>query len=174
MRQLKPITQSRRLIVDSRGVRSAVIFDIDGVLCDSEEANAAHVRGCHEQGIDPFTAAAWEGFDVSGFEPIAGWVQLARLLWFSGLTIICLTARPEGGYSETATTEWLDLHLCHYDLLVMRPLDASYHTFKRDAVLELKKEFHVHLAIDDSPTHLAAYEEAGVPTIRAHAERNDH
>lgn len=139
----------------------AVVFDIDGVLCDTSE-RIARVLAV------PRAARDWPAYYASMAEwpPTEGWPVLVGLLWESGHTVVLLTARYEK--CRTDTEQWLARHDIRYDHLIMRPNDCPLMDFKGPEMRRLLERFEVALAVDDEDAHLVGFRDLGVPCLRVH------
>lgn len=163
--------RSRTLQIDDRNVRMAVVFDIDGVLCD----NSAQVRQrAHEilsEEGDVTDPANWAEHNkqIGTWPAHEGWAQLARVLHRGGYTVVMLTNRPEELRHETGL--WLHRRGIPCDRLVMFQDGQDYYGSKEVALGDLLREFHVLLAVDDSTGHCQMYEQAGVPNIHVNNAR---
>lgn len=155
----------RNLKADSRGVRHAVIFDIDGVLCDSTPLMEEYKRQKDAEGID-WRNVPWLDYDPSGADHHPGWVTLCNMLYWSGFHIILLTARQWS--KKEATEKWLQEHEVAWDTIIMwNPEDHSYEDYKEATVLRLRAAFHIKLAIDDDANHISRYDKLGIPALLA-------
>lgn len=147
------------LAADSRNRRSAVLVDIDGVLCDNTERLQKHLENGN-----------WDHWFAEILEdrPNVGWVQLVNMLYHSGHRIVLLTARTEAVREQTK--EWMDRHWVPYHDLVMRGQGEEWAGCKQNKLEGLKEQYNIVLAIDDDSHHCAMFEAAGIPTIRAHSD----
>lgn len=163
-----------------RNRRQAVIFDVDGVLCDSEEyttpfkAKAREELGPAPEGVSEWNwfgqSAVWEEYDPSEAGPIVGWLTLSQLLYHAGYYIILLTAREDNEFKREQLARWVERHGLQYDVLVMWKKDCDYDDHKRIACEELMKEYDILLAIDDHVAHCEAFRSHGIPFLHAHPE----
>lgn len=132
-------------------MRSAVLFDIDGVLADSQ--HRWHL--VEEEGWDPF-------FEQCGKDPL---LPLAHLIASLSMTyrIVLVTGRPER--NRGLTMGWLNAHFIHCDELCMRP-DNDFRTGeKRWALERLKEKYHIVCSFEDDPRNVAVYRELGIPVV---------
>lgn len=166
---------SRRLKTDDFNKRHTVVFDIDGVLCDSRSKIQAYMAGRkgHPTWGQP---EFWDDYNHSlGDEsPNEEWVILCNLLHEGGYTIVLLTARPE--HTRSATRLWLDAHGVRYDQLVMWQKERTeYSEYKSVLIKELSEHGHdIKLVIDDSRHHVAAMRDVGHAVLHVQYNENSH
>jgi phosphoglycolate phosphatase-like HAD superfamily hydrolase len=139
----------------------AIVFDIDGVLCDSAQSIADAIEAAHAvaEHVD------WIEWNKGEFACHPEYVALAQLLAQADVAIILLTARQEP--SREVTELWLQKHSIPFDELLMRPMDHDYFTWKQDALLALRSSaFDVKVVLEDSSAHVAAIRrEVELPVI---------
>lgn len=142
---------------------SAVIFDLDGVLCDNSLALHEYmVRNPNPRDEQSYWGPWYQ--KLHKHQPAEEFKQLATMMSDAGHNIIILTARPIDIMLETM--DWLDLHEIHYDRLKMSPGgDGNFHTSKENHLKVLIKEFNVLLAIDDSEHWCVMYRRYKIPTL---------
>jgi uncharacterized HAD superfamily protein len=147
------------------GIRvPAVVFDIDGVLCDSAESMAAAI----EEARGDARRVDWATWNRGAFPCHPEYVALAQLLANADIAVILLTARQED--STEATEKWLIENDVPYDELLMRPMDHAYETWKADAIQALQNSpYDVQLVLDDSYHHANSMRACGVPVIQVHS-----
>lgn len=150
----------------ARILPTAVIWDLDGVLCDNSQELHDYIME-NPNTVD--TVEYWqEWFDGIGFhEPSPHWTLLAQMLSDAGHQSIILTGRPVT--TRLATLEWLDYHEVNYDHLCMSPGgNGNFHGSKESHLVELMKNFSIKLAFDDSEHWCDLYRRYGIPTIHVH------
>jgi hypothetical protein len=126
----------------------AVVFDLDGVLCDS----AGDMFEAIEEAKGDTNAIDWLEWNKGDFDVIPEYVTLAMILANADVAVIILTARQEP--SREVTTKWLEANGVPCDELLMRPMDHDYHTWKADAIRALlSSPYDVQLVLDDSYHH---------------------
>lgn len=178
-----------RPYIRTDGLVTAFVFDIDGVLCDSDSYTKGFIQaGIEELGPPPEGVALWNHLgDYSGWKdyhpydqpPIPGWQILLQQLYYAGYYIVILTSRTDNvieGNDGTdinkreRTLEWLEKHHMPHDEFIMwgGNEECSYDEFKVGKIAELQERLHIVLAIDDHEGHCNAYKEAGVPFLHAH------
>ncbi len=135
-------------------MRDAVIFDMDGTLCDVSSI-IHHLEG-KDRNFDAFHGAA------IGCPPnpdvVAG-VEQARA---DGYAIVIVTARSSKW--RDYTIKWLDKHEIMYDALYMR-IEADFrpdYEIKADILENLKKDFNPVHAWDDSPKIIKLWKDNGI------------
>jgi phosphoglycolate phosphatase-like HAD superfamily hydrolase len=139
----------------------AVVFDLDGVLCDSADAMFEAI----EEAKGESRSIDWEEWNKGDFECIPEYVTLAQVLANADVAIIILTARQE--VSREVTAKWLEANAVPVDELLMRPMDHDYETWKGDAIRALHgSAYDVQLVFDDSYHHVEQMRAAGVPVIQ--------
>jgi hypothetical protein len=144
--------------------KSAVIFDLDGVLCN----NSQELHDYMERNPYPRDAESYWGpwcLSVPNHPPSQEYVELARILHEAGEQIIILTARPVS--IVTITRVWLDQHLPFKEwLLVMSPGgDGMFHQSKENHLIALMEEYTIQFAIDDSQHWCEMYRRYNIPTL---------
>lgn len=141
---------------------SAVVFDIDGVLCNNQQLlhDFLETNPDEQRWRDEWFA------HIDDHPSSPHWVELVRIIRQAGVKVILLTARPT--YKHRETVCWLANNYISYDQLWMREEDHSYEDTKRINMAQIMGEFQVILAIDDDPIHVAVFESLGIPTIHAH------
>lgn len=135
-------------------MRDAVIFDMDGTLCDVSSI-IHHVQG-EERNFDAFHGAA---IDCPPNAEVVAGVEQART---DGYAIVIVTARSAKW--RDYTIKWLDLHEIGYDALYMR-IEADFrpdHEVKADILANIRKDFVPVHAWDDSPTIIALWRDNGI------------
>jgi FMN phosphatase YigB (HAD superfamily) len=145
---------------------NAVVFDIDGVLCDNHVRMAEWAKAKRE-----LLGKPWDGFDLMTDPSHPGWVKLNNMLYSSGWFTILLTGRTEE--RRELTVAWLEQEGVRWNLLIMWDNGTSeFYDHKRQAIQTLKVMFNIVLAVDDDDTHISMYEQEGIPTLHAiHPQR---
>lgn len=136
---------------------NAVIFDMDGTLCDVRPVRH-HVRG-KERGKRNFHAFHTE----SEFcPPNVHVLEMAKDVRKAGLSVVIVTARDDR--YRPLTERWLAKHGVDYDYLVTRPNGDSRPDYevKRDIFADVSKHYRVVHAVDDNPNVLRLWKEVGV------------
>ncbi|NUP47260.1 MAG: hypothetical protein HOW97_08090 [Catenulispora sp.] len=134
--------------------RDAVIFDVDGTLCD--------VRGIRhliaEKGFPAFHAASID------CPPHAHVVAAARIAAADGLAVLIVTGRAERW--RRLTSMWLAIHDVPSTVLRMRA-DGDYrkdYLVKREILRRLRGRYRIVHAWDDNPAIVQLWAEEGIPT----------
>lgn len=137
----------------------AVVFDIDGVLCDSGQS----IRdACAEAGSG--AAVDWEQWCHGEFPAMEGYCELLHTLFMADVAIVLLTARQE--CSREPTEKWLADNNIPFDELLMRPDSEDYETWKTTALTALASStYSVKVVLEDSAGHCAAIRALGIPVI---------
>lgn len=148
--------ERRALTVPSAtaGRQPAVIFDVDGTLCDVRSVR--HL--IDEKGFDAFHRAS------GGCPPHDHVVEAAHAAAAAGHAVLVVTGRSEKWRSLTSM--WLALHAVPSDVLRMRP-DRDYrkdYVIKRAILARLRSRYDIVHAWDDHPAVLRLWEEEGIPT----------
>jgi beta-phosphoglucomutase-like phosphatase (HAD superfamily) len=140
--------------------RNAIIFDMDGTLAD--------VSGIRHWVI-PTAQRRWKAFDKFHEEsvnvPANEWVvDLAREWDARGVDVVVVTARRALWRHHTAW--WLALHGVPSAALFMRGVDDGRRDYlvKRDILARITQTWNVVHAVDDNPSVLDLWREAGIPT----------
>lgn len=138
-------------------VKDAVIFDMDGTLCD--------VRGIRHHLLGK--ARNFHKFHRESVNcPPNQWVvNDAVAAYGSGLAILIVTARVFKYWPETQF--FLSMHLpVPYEKLYMRK-DGDFRndgTVKREILAQIKKDgYNVVRAWDDNPTVVEVWQQEGIP-----------
>ena len=138
----------------------AVIFDMDGTLCDVEPIR--HYVTGERRNFDAFhKASLWCGPNVS--------VRFfARTLARGNETAVIIVTARDARY-ERETRDWLAKYGITYDALYMRPWGDG----RRDSVVkagildQIRRDgFNPVLAVDDRDDIIAVWEEGGIETIK--------
>lgn len=148
--------------------RQAVVFDIDGVICNADARQHFLERPKRD----------WEGFFAAcgDDEAIEETVRLINVI-APDVAIVLLTGRPLG--VQALTVDWLERHRTRWDLLIMREAGnySASLSFKRQTVRKLRAVgFELILAFEDDPRNEEMFEEEGVPCMYIHSgytERRD-
>jgi len=136
-------------------MRDAVIFDMDGTLCDVSGIH--HFIEGEERDFDAFHGAA---IDCPPHPHVVEAVATARE---SGKAVLVVTSRPSKWRDYTIM--WLDRHEIAYDRLYMR-FEADFrndYVIKADILKAITKDgFEPSHAWDDSPKVIALWLENGI------------
>ncbi|AMM20428.1 hypothetical protein AX769_10045 [Frondihabitans sp. PAMC 28766] len=145
------------------GRRDAVVFDIDGTLCD--------VRGIRHYVEGPAGARRFRpNFDR--FHAASIWCpphpdveRLAHAAREAGLAIVVVTGR--GAKWADLTRAWLSKHDIPFDELWTRGATDQRpdHVVKTGIERKLSKRFHALLALDDRMDIIDVWQAAGIPTV---------
>lgn len=141
-------------------MRPVVVFDLDGTLADTRHRAHLIAKGGD---ADP----DWHAYSLAcpNDTPIAGAVELARLLDNLGCSIVLVSGRSDAAYDETVG--WLDVHGVPYDALHMRA--AGDHrpneVIKAELAVALSLEAAIALWVDDYPTAVDALTAASIPAL---------
>ncbi|GAB3655312.1 phosphatase domain-containing protein [Streptomyces sparsus] len=134
--------------------RRAVIFDMDGTLCD--------VRGIRHliDGPGGFHAFHSASVDCPPHEHV---VRAAREAGAAGLAVLVVTARTVRYRPHTAM--WLALHGVPSDAMWMRAAGDARPDFevKRDILRRIRSRFHPVHAWDDNPNVVRLWRREGIP-----------
>ena len=146
-------------------MRDAVIFDMDGTLCDvssvrhfieRESIEGASIEG-DKRDFDAFHAGA---IDCPPHAHVVDAVAEARE---AGKAVVVVTARPSKWRDYTIM--WLDKHQIAYDRLYMR-FEADFrhdYLIKADILKSIRKDgFEPTHAWDDSPKVIELWRENGI------------
>jgi phosphoglycolate phosphatase-like HAD superfamily hydrolase len=143
--------------------RRALIFDVDGTLCDVrtirylvEPTPGSNFR----PDFGKFHSAS------SGCPPHRAVMLLAQEAHRSGLAIVVVTGREEKW--RALTEQWLASNQIPYDELKARN-SKDYrpdHVIKAEIETEISKRFVPLLAVDDRPDIIAVWHRAGIVTAR--------
>ncbi|MFG3259776.1 hypothetical protein [Streptomyces sp. NPDC048172] len=135
-------------------MREAVIFDMDGTLCD--------VRGIRHllDGPGGFHAFHRASVDCPPHQHV---VEAAREAHAAGLAVLVVTARTVRFRPHTAM--WLALHRVPSDAMWMRADRDGRPDYevKRDILARIRERYHPVHAWDDNPNVLALWAREGIP-----------
>ncbi|SES03663.1 hypothetical protein [Streptomyces qinglanensis] len=136
-------------------MRDAVIFDVDGTLCD--------VRGIRHLLDEPgrFHAFHTASVDCPPHAHVVGAAHEARA---AGLGVLVVTARSVRFRPHTAM--WLALHGVPSDAMWMRAHHDQRPDYevKRSILARIRERWRPVHAWDDNPAVLALWAEEGIPT----------
>lgn len=138
-------------------MRDAVIFDMDGTLCDVSGMRHYVMGG--KKNFDQFHKSACL------FAPVNEEVKFANHTHYAaGDAILIVTARKRmwGDYTKM----WLDKHGIFYDRIYMRANDDQRKDYevKREILARIRSQgFRVVHAYDDNPAVVALWREEGIP-----------
>jgi FMN phosphatase YigB (HAD superfamily) len=161
--------------------KTAIIFDIDGVLVDSSTRfKRIDLDAFQCKDKERFVQSLRDyGADCEGDKIIpAG----AELLWslcnyYIPEKIFFITARGTGGYEPTM--QWLKANNLfgpdeYENELIMKPEDLDNFEFenmddaawKGKEVAKLMKKYDILLAVDDSEANCSSFHSRGIPTLK--------
>lgn len=138
----------------------AVIFDMDGTLCD--------VRGIRHHVLGGPVNGYRKNFDAFHRDavncPPNAWVaDAARVEHSAGRAVLVVTAREARHRNSTAF--WLALHQVPSDAMWMRA-NGDYrpdHVVKREILAKIRRQYRPVRAYDDNPAIVALWESEGIP-----------
>ncbi len=146
---------------------NAVIFDLDGVLCDNSQQLHDYM-GDHGEPVD--TNEYWADWyaTLPTHPPAEEYITLAQMLRDGDNEILVVTGRRI--HLKAITDRWLLDWDVEYDKLYMAPdEDGSFHTSKESHLRDIVQHYHVKLAIDDSHHWCDLYRRYDIPTL--HVDR---
>lgn len=155
----------RLLLGHHSTMRSAVVVDIDGVLCNNVPRQQAWIRERGEQ-IVGRDSQMWEEFNAGlGDDPcFEQWVVLTQLI-DRDTTVILLTCRGE--QYRAVTERWLRHHgVCYNELRMWDETQHGYYEHKEVAIADIASQYRVKLVIEDSAKHCEMFREAGYQVIQ--------
>jgi len=138
---------------------SAVIFDVDGTLCDVSGVRHYVTKDPKRRNFEKFHGAAI-------LCPPNQWVvDLSREYCDQGTSVIVVTSRRERWRYKTSM--WLRKWGIDYTILLMRADDDDRPDVdvKRSILNRIRETYEVIAAVDDNPSILALWEAAKIPTI---------
>lgn len=91
-------------------------------------------------------------------QPEPGAAAATQALDRLGFTVLIITARGWHPQGEALTRAWLNEHGIHYDELAVVPLGTN-------KLAALSPMHVVALAVDDHPSHVMQYRQAGIPAL---------
>ena len=164
----------------TRSLRPAMIFDLDGVISDAEHRqhylSSARAR-TGRSGADSISPQDWSDFFTAaehdpplpdGLALVTAAVKAsARRI---GAAVIICTARPH--YTTDITRRWLADHGVRPNLLILRTPDdeSSSEAFKHRELGRLREAgYSVELAIDDDERIISMYRDEGVFALYRHS-----
>jgi len=164
----------------------AIIFDIDGVLCDSSKriAKYADIEALNRGDYNAWRASmARYNATTEEDEVIPSGLRLYRALQIGMFParFFFVTSRGEDGREPTLIwlQDFINPAICSEDL-IMRPAYVErspgiywlpgepkfdHVVYKRAVLTELRKKYNVILALDDYPDLASMYQEEGVPAL---------
>lgn len=164
-------------IFDSCKKPKAVIFDIDGVICDSS-------KRFERLDMDAFNKRNKKAFvqsvrnynsNCDGDIPILTGMSILNY-YAEDHKIFFITARGSEGYAPTEN--WLKNHFPKFDkndsVLIMHPEDTNnfsfksqfdHAEFKKREALKILEDYDVVFAIDDSDLNCRGYQSLDIPTL---------
>ncbi|WP_326690534.1 MULTISPECIES: hypothetical protein [unclassified Streptomyces] len=136
-------------------MREAVIFDVDGTLCDVREIR--HLL----DGPGGFHAFHTASVDCPPHQHV---IDAAHTAHQNGLAVLVVTARSVRYRPHTAM--WLALHGVPSDAMWMRATGDGRPDYevKRDILARIRRRFRPVHAWDDNPHVLELWTEEGIPT----------
>lgn len=162
-------------MTESKGCTStskskAVIFDVDGTLCD--------VRGIRHYVVAPPGVTRFKPnfhkFHSASIScpPHAAVADLAVRVRTAGFAVLVVTGREEKW--SLLTANWLTENGIEYDELLMRPnLDFRSDTvIKSEIERRIAERYDAHLAVDDRAEIIEVWHNAGIPTAHVTPEGN--
>lgn len=155
--------RSMSLVHITRERPAAIIFDVDGTLCDVR-ALRHHVES-DKRGMTraDFRSFHGDSIDAPEHEEVT---RLYRRAVDAGFLIVVVTGREEQW--AFLTSLWLAEHGLSYAELAMRPRGD----FRRDAVVKeemlekLIRRYDLRLAVDDRSDIIDVWRRYSIPTIR--------
>ena len=143
-------------------MREAVIFDMDGTLCDVRSIrHLVDVPGAESRVRPNFHEFHSQSFHCPPFPLVVDLLNRARK---ERLAIIVVTGREKRW--SFLTSRWLSEHEIEYDELKMRP-DGDFrpdHLIKAEIQQSLSWAYRILLAIDDRRDIAQVWQRAGIPT----------
>lgn len=137
-------------------MKDAVIFDMDGTLCDVSGVRH-HLLRSH----DPFRHFHEASIDCPPHPDV---VLAARQAHEEGLAVLIVTAREARFRNVTAM--WLALHDVPSDVMYMRATGdfRPDYVIKEEILTKIKREFTVIEAWDDNPSVIDLWRSEGILT----------
>lgn len=138
--------------------RECIIFDLDGTLCNTDH-RLHHIKQLPKN---------WGAFHDACVDdqPNKAVQRLCQALGASLFIAIC-SGRPDS--HMTQTMDWLEKHNIQCDLLLMRKAgDYRPDTAVKADMLEVIRNYHQLdpiMAVDDRPSIIKLWREAGIPTL---------
>jgi predicted secreted acid phosphatase len=155
----------------------AVIFDIDGVICDSSKRfQRLDMDAWNKKNKKAFVQSLRNyNSDCAGDIPIITGISLLNY-YAVDHKIFFITARGSEGYAPTQN--WLKAHFPKFEenesVLIMQPEDTNNFKFstqfdhaeykKREAA-KILEQYDVIFAIDDSDLNCRGYQSLNIPTL---------
>lgn len=138
---------------------SAVIFDMDGTLCDVRSIRHLVDQDAGARMFDAFHEAS------AGCPPNHAVVDIARSAVALGYAVLVVTARKQRW--ERLTAFWLADHRVPSDALYCRHDfdNRPDYEVKKDILGRIRQRYEVVLAVDDNPNVLALWRESAVPCV---------
>lgn len=137
-------------------MRQAVIFDMDGTLCDVSSARH-HVKGS-KRNFDAFHQ------DSLSCPPHQAVADTARRLHKSGCGVLILTGRVAKWRDGTA--QWLKEWNIPFDELLTRA-DGDFRkdtVIKAELLADVRRRWSITEAFDDNPAIVELWRSEGIPT----------
>jgi hypothetical protein len=139
-------------------MKKCVLFDLDGTLADGK-----HRLTLLPHHDDAHRTEAWDSFNLASGEdePFVDNIAIMNVLKETYHTII-LTGRS--AIAHDITVDWLADHYCHYDELIMRPLNNHQidTDFKTAAIREIQREYDIVCAWDDKYSICKMFRDMGI------------
>ena len=155
----------------------AVIFDIDGVICDSSERFKRIDTDAFERRDKKAFAKSIKNYnsDCVGDRVISTGISILNH-YAVDHKIFFITARGSEGYAPTLN--WLKQNCPWFDqndsVLIMQPEDTNdiqfssqfdHAEYKKREAMKILENYDVIYAIDDSIDNIRAYHSLGIPTL---------
>lgn len=136
-------------------LHEAVIFDVDGTLCDVRS-----IRHHVMSGRRDFHAFHMASVDCPPHPHV---VEAARKAQAEGRKVLVVTARMER--YRALTSFWLALHDVPSDDLLMRADGDGRPDYdvKREILARIRRRYRPVFAWDDNPAILALWDQEGIP-----------
>lgn len=171
--------------MNNHSPRPAIVLDLDDVLAnlrqslyrilsrrtgiDRHWSDWPHYDLCQHFAIDKPTleTVLIDEQALEGCEPEPGAAEMTDSLVELGYELAIITARAWHPRAEVITHGWLRTHGIRYHQLRVVPLGSN----KLDAL----PQTDVVLAVDDHPSNIRRYQQAGIPSLMMHMPWNvDH
>jgi phosphoglycolate phosphatase-like HAD superfamily hydrolase len=148
--------------------RAAVIFDVDGTLCDVRDVRHHVEAPPGSYSFEPnFTRFHGDSINSPAHDEV---VALAQQACADGLVVLVVTGRDESW--SFLTSVWLTEHNVVYDELIMRPRrdPRSDLELKAAFALDISRRYDPKLAVDDRADIVAVWRSAGIATAQVSDE----
>lgn len=160
--------------------QTALVFDIDGVICDSSKRfKRLNLNAYNRRDKNAFIKSLqWYQADCRGDKVIKEGVELLSALieHYFPTKVFFITARGEGGYSPTLgwlkkETPWNE----NFEL-IMHPetLDDEFEfkspqihaDWKKNTTSKIMENYDILFAVDDSEDNIKAYNSLNIPVLK--------